>query len=58
MVRPRFDAILLLVADRFAVAPDDLKRKARGQGRKALALLAVDDAGLTLKANRGVDGSH
>jgi putative transposase len=49
-VRPSLDAILLLVADRFAVAPDDLKRKSRGQARKSLAHLAVDEAGLTLKA--------
>ena len=49
-VRPALDAIVLLVADRFEVAPADLKRKSRGQVRKALAHLAVDDAGLTLKA--------
>jgi len=49
-VRPAFDALVTLVADRFDVKPADLKRKSRGEARKALALLAVDDAGLTLRS--------
>jgi hypothetical protein len=48
-VRPTLDAIVVLVTDRFEVTPDELKRKSRGQARKALAHLAVDDAGLTLR---------
>jgi hypothetical protein len=38
-----------LIADRFDVTLDELKRKSRSQARKALAHLAVDDAGLTLR---------
>lgn len=49
-VRPALDALVTLVADRFEVRPADLKRKSRGQARKALALLAVNDAGLTLRS--------
>jgi hypothetical protein len=49
-VRPTLDALVTLIADRFEVRPADLKRKSRGQARKALALLAVDDAGLTLRS--------
>ncbi|MDP9360775.1 MAG: transposase [Acidobacteriota bacterium] len=49
-VRPGLHAVVLLIADRFGVRPDDLKRKARGQARKTLAFLAVDDAGLTLRS--------
>lgn len=49
-VRPALDALVMLIADRFNVRPADLKRKSRGQPRKALALLAVDDAGLTLRS--------
>ena len=48
-VRPMLDAVVVLIADRFGVTPGDLKRKSRGQARKALAHLAVDDAGLTLR---------
>ena len=48
-VRPMLDAVVVLIADRFGVTPDDLKRKSRGQARKALAHLAVDDAGLTFR---------
>lgn len=44
-VWPTLDAIVALVADRFDVTLDELKRKSRGQARKALAHLAVDDAG-------------
>jgi REP element-mobilizing transposase RayT len=49
-VRPALDAVVMLIADRFGVRPADLKRKSRGQARKTLALLAVDDAGLTLRS--------
>jgi hypothetical protein len=49
-VRPDLNAVTLQIADRFGVSPDDLKRKARGQARKTLACLAVDDAGLTLRS--------
>lgn len=49
-VRPTLDALVTLIADRFEVRAADLKRKSRGQARKALALLAVDDAGLTLRS--------
>ena len=48
-VRSSLEAIVVLVADRFNVTSDDLKRKSRGQARKALAHLVVDDAGLTLR---------
>lgn len=49
-VRPALDALVMLIADRFDVSPADLKRKSRGHARKALALLAVDDAGLSLRS--------
>ena len=49
-VRPTLDALVTLIAVRFEVRAADLKRKSRGQARKALALLAVDDAGLTLRS--------
>lgn len=48
-VRPTLDALVTLVADTFDVTPDDFKRKLRGQARKALVHLAVDDAGVTLR---------
>jgi hypothetical protein len=44
------DGLVALIADRFGVSPDDLKRKSQGQARKALAHLASDDGGLTLLA--------
>jgi hypothetical protein len=49
-VRPTLDALVMLIADRFDVRPADLKRKSRRQARKTLALLAVDDASLTLRS--------
>lgn len=48
-VRPSLDALVALVADCFNVAPEALKMKSRGPARKALAQLAVDEAGLTLR---------
>lgn len=52
-VRPTLDALVMLIADRFGVTPADLKRKSRGPARKALAMLGVDDAGLTLRSIAG-----
>ena len=49
-VRPTLDALVMLIADRFEVRLADLRRKSRGPARKTLALLAVDDAGLTLRS--------
>lgn len=48
-VRPTLDAVVGSVAGEFSVAEDDLKRKAHGPARKALAHLAVDDAGITIR---------
>jgi REP element-mobilizing transposase RayT len=48
-VRPSLDALVTLVTERFDVTPDELRLKSRGQARKALAQLAVDDAGVTLR---------
>jgi putative transposase len=48
-VRPALGAIVALVADQFHVTVEELKRKSRGHARKALAQLAIDDAGVTLR---------
>jgi hypothetical protein len=48
-VRPTLDAVVGFVAEAFSVIPDDLKRRTRGPARKALAHLAVDDAGITIR---------
>lgn len=38
-VRPALDAVVLLIADRFGVRPDDLKRKARDRRERRLPYL-------------------
>jgi len=52
-VRPAFETLVEVVTDAFDVTPDALRLKSRGQARKALAHLAVDEAGLTLQAIGG-----
>lgn len=49
-VRPSFDAIVESVEVVFGTTGEQLKRKSRGPGRKALAHLALDEGGLTLRA--------
>jgi putative transposase len=48
-VRPALDAIVTLVTSQFHVTIEELKQKSRGQARKALAQLAIDDAGVTVR---------
>jgi REP-associated tyrosine transposase len=50
LVRPSLDKIVTLVAERFAVTKDSLKQKSRGQARKAVAMLAADEARLPLRS--------
>ncbi|MDQ6799878.1 MAG: transposase [Acidobacteriota bacterium] len=50
LVRPSFDAVVTLVSENFSVKPDALKRKSHIQARKALAMLAADEAGLQLRS--------
>jgi REP element-mobilizing transposase RayT len=50
LARPALETLAALVADGFGIASEALKTKSRGVARKALAQLAVDDAGLTLKS--------
>jgi len=52
-VRPAFETLVEVVTDSFNVTTDALRLKSRGQARKALAQLAVDEAGLTLRAIAG-----
>jgi len=49
-VRPELEAIVTGIAQSFGIKPEDLRRKSRGRARKTLAFLAVDDAGLTMRA--------
>jgi REP element-mobilizing transposase RayT len=49
-VRPAFDAIVAAVAEAFYVTADALRVKSRGPARKALAQLALEEAGMTLGA--------
>ncbi len=48
-VRPSLEAIVAVIAENFAVSSDALKRKSRNPARRALACLAVDEAGLTVR---------
>jgi REP element-mobilizing transposase RayT len=49
VVRPSMDIVANLVVENFAVTHDALKRKTRGEAKKALAMLAADEAGLSLR---------
>jgi len=48
-VRPSFDAVVASVEQTFGVTVDDLREKSRGDARKALAELAIAEAGLTTR---------
>lgn len=48
-VRPSFDSIVERVESEFALTTEELRQKSRGHARKALAQLALDDGGLTLR---------
>src|SRR5205085_9838150 len=50
LARPALETLAELVAGGFGIPSEALKTKSRGVARKALAQLAVDDAGLTLKS--------
>jgi len=49
-VRPSLDAVVAMIVEAFAVTVEDLQEKSRGDARKALAQLAVDEVGLTIRA--------
>lgn len=49
-VRASADAIVREVCDEYAISCHDLQRRIRGEARKALCLLLVDDAGMTVTA--------
>jgi len=47
--RPPMDAIAILVGETFGEAAGMLRRKSRSDARKAIALVAIDDARLTIR---------
>ena len=49
LVRPSFDALVNLVAEHFAVTPEALRQKSRDPARKALAQLAMEEVGVTVR---------
>jgi hypothetical protein len=48
-VRPSLEVVVKAVAETFGVMIEDLQEKSRGDARKALVHLAIDDAGLTTR---------
>jgi len=47
--RPSLDSVVALIVEVFGVTVEDLQDKSRGPARKALAQLAVDEVGLTIR---------
>ena len=48
-VRPALDVLVSSVAECFGVSHESLRRKSRDPSRKALAQLAVEEAGVTVR---------
>lgn len=48
-VRPSFDLIVETVESVFTISTEEMRKKSRGQGRKALAQLALEDGGLPMR---------
>jgi putative transposase len=50
VARPRFDAIVARVCERYSLRVEELRMRSQREARKALCYLATEEAGLTLRS--------